>query len=54
MIAVDESRAQTEGVIVVGRDGGRDLELSRPVDPAAGRFGYFRLSGDGAASPATG
>jgi len=28
MIAVDESRAQTEGVIVVGREGGRDLELS--------------------------
>lgn len=28
MIAVDESRAQTEGVIVVGREGGRDLALS--------------------------
>ncbi|MGE3988268.1 ABC transporter ATP-binding protein/permease [Pseudorhodoplanes sp.] len=29
MVAVDQSRAQTEGVIVVGRDGGEDLELSR-------------------------
>lgn len=28
MIAVDESRAQTEGVIVVGREGGRELALS--------------------------
>lgn len=28
MVAVDESRAETKGVIVVSRDGGRDLDLS--------------------------
>ncbi len=39
MTAVDESRAQAQGIVVVSQHPERSLDISGSLDPAAGRLG---------------